>query len=62
MDMNCNDGLFCTNSEARRIAGGSCGARKAEGAPCDFAEQCLSFVCEGGACAPTTQQVIYCLR
>jgi len=60
MDTNCNDGLFCTNSEARELEGGTCNARKADGAPCAFSSQCLSFACIAGACGATTQQTIYC--
>lgn len=60
MDMNCSDGLFCTNSEAQDIEGGTCTARKAEAAPCGFDSECLSFACLDGACAPTTRQTIYC--
>jgi hypothetical protein len=60
MDTNCIDGLFCTNSGAREIEGGTCNARRAEGAPCTFSSQCLSFACATGACEATTQQTIYC--
>lgn len=62
IDTNCNDGLFCTNTEEQRIQGGTCNARKTEGAACDFSEACASFVCKSGTCAPLTQQTIYCLR
>jgi hypothetical protein len=61
MDMNCLDGLFCTNSKARSIQGGTCKARKADGAPCDFPSDCSSLACKSGTCAPRNQQTIFCL-
>lgn len=62
IDTNCVDGLFCTNTEEQAIGGGACNARKPEGAPCSFGAECLSFVCKSAACAPLTQQTIYCLQ
>jgi hypothetical protein len=62
IDTNCNDGLFCTNSEARLLEGGTCNARKPDSAPCTFGGECVSFVCKSGACAPTTQQTVYCFE
>jgi hypothetical protein len=62
IDTNCIDGLFCTNTEAQEIGGGTCHARKPENAPCSFGAECASFVCKAAACAPLTQQTIYCLQ
>jgi hypothetical protein len=44
----------------RAAEGGTCNARKAEGAPCTFSSQCVSFACVAGACGATTRQTIYC--
>jgi hypothetical protein len=62
MDMNCVDGLFCTNSKARSLQGGTCNARKADGAPCDFPSDCASLACKGGTCAAHTQHNLFCLQ
>jgi hypothetical protein len=62
MDMNCVDGLFCTNSKARNLQGGTCNARKADGAPCDFSSECASLACKRSACAARTQHNIFCLQ
>jgi hypothetical protein len=62
MDMNCLEGLFCTNSKALRIQGGTCNVRKDNGASCDFPSDCASLACKSGTCAPRDRQTIFCLQ
>jgi len=58
-DANCKDGLYCVKD----LFGydGVCAERKPEDAPCTAKNECQSYVCNQGVCAPVDRQAAYCL-
>ncbi len=59
LDTNCKEGLYCLNPALGYD--GVCTAQKALDAPCLTPNECASFVCKQGICAPVNVQNAYCL-
>jgi hypothetical protein len=60
VDLNCADGLFCDNPMSSFE--GACKERKAAGASCRGATECISFICTDAKCAEENDvQAAYCL-
>jgi hypothetical protein len=58
-DTNCKDGLYCVNPTVGYD--GVCAEKKAVNEACAVKNECQSFVCSLGVCAPVNQQNAYCL-
>ena len=62
-DLNCQDGLYCDQSQNTGVFDGDCAPRKADGAACASANECGSFVCKSRVCAAANDvQAVYCFE
>ena len=61
-DLNCKVGLYCPQADYQNPQlDSNCAQRLADGSPCISNNECMSFACKSGACAPLDKDAAYCL-